>query len=203
MHVRCTCYTPAGTHVVAPSHATVEDSQFPGIHFLGSPWKETVTSEGAEFSWEDIGIAFSIPPGAVPEDTPLQLVVRPCLTGPFEPPEGCNFTSPSYIISSTFNFIKGIRVFLYHFISLQTDEDCEHMTFLRAPCTPVYSDSQPKYKFKPLTGGTFQKGKQFGSITLRRFSLPTIGRWSRKYPHVPDKVNQAKKLKCVLSTTLS
>ncbi len=196
------CYTsqsPPDTHVVEPSCSTLtEDPQFPGIHFLGTPWKETVTSKGMEISWEDIGIAFSIPPGAVPDDKPLQLIVRPCLTGPFDPPDGYEFTSPTYIISPAFDFIKDIQVVVYHFAILESDDSCECMTFLSAATTPVYKGSQPQYKFKPLKGGVFQKSQCFGTISLRHFCKVSIAR-KRKRPHTSDEESKAKRPKSELN----
>ncbi len=152
----------------------------------GTPWKETVTSEGMEISWKDIGIAFSIPPGAVPDDEELQLTVRPCLAGPFQPPDGYEFMSPTYIISPAFDFIKDIQVVIYHFVIMQSDDDCECMTFLSAATTPVYEGSQPQYKFKPLIGGMFQQNERFGAISLRHFCALSAACPSCKRPRDSD-----------------
>ncbi len=181
------------------SYATTEDPQFPGIHFLGTPWKETVTSDGWEISWEDIGIAFSIPPGAVPDGELLQLTVRPCLTGPFEPPAGYELMSPTYIISPAFDFVKDIKMVMYHFVVLESDNDCERMTFLSAPTTPVYEGSQPQYKFKPLGGGVFQRNQHFGTISLQHFCDMTIGRNSLLTPDKEDEATISKcEFKCIV-----
>ncbi len=183
-----------------PLCATTEDPQFPGLHFLGPPWKETVTSEGMEISWEDIGIAFSIPPGAVPDDEQLQLTVRPCLTGPFEPPVGYEFMSPTFIVSPAFDFVKDIQMVVHHFAILESGNDCECMTFLSAPTTPVYEGSQPQYKFKLLMGGMFQRSQHFGTISLRHFCEITTAQQqqSRKRPLTPDQEDEAKRPKCEL-----
>ncbi len=181
-----------------PLCATTENPQFPGIHFLGTPWKETVTSEGMEISWEDIGIAFSIPPGAVPGDELLQLTVRPCLTGPFEPPVGYELTSPTFIVSPAFDFVKDIQLVVYHFVILESDNDCERMTFLSASTTPVYEGSQLQYKFKPLRGGVFQRSQHFGTISLRHFCEITTAQQSRKRPLIPDNEDEAKRPKSEL-----
>ncbi len=159
-------------HLTPPLIATAKDPQFPGIHFLGSPLTKEVTSEGAVISWEGFGISFGIPPGAVPEDKePLRLSVRPCLAGPFDPPDGYKFTSPVYLISPAFNFIKDIQLVIYHFADLQSDEDCEHMSFVSAPSFPQPAQSQSQYKFKRFKGGAFQKRQPFGTIHLRHFCL--------------------------------
>ncbi len=153
-----------------------------------------------EISWEDIGIAFNIPPGAVPDDELLQLTVRPCLTGPFEPPFGYEFMSPTFIVSPAFDFIKDIQMVVYHFGVLESVDDCERMTFLSAPTTPVnttpvYEGTQPQYKFTPLRGGVFQRNQHLGTISLRHFCEITTARLSRKRLLTPDKEDEAKRPK--------
>ncbi len=128
-----------------------------------------------EISWEAIGISFSIPPGAVPEDTPLLLTVQPCLTGPFHPPDKYQFTSPSYIVSPEFQFTKDIKMVVHHFINLSNDDDCARMTFLSAPSSPTYEGHQPQYRFKVLRRGVFHKKEKFGTISLRHFCVITTG----------------------------
>ncbi len=161
---------------------TTQDPQFPGIHFLGTPWKETVTSEGQEISWDRIGVAFSIPPGAVSEEEPLQLTVRLCLTGPFQPPDQYQLTSPSYQVSSSAKFTRDIEVVVYHSVNLRNDDDCKRMSFLSAPSTPTYDGSQPHYKYEVLRGGVFRKYESFGTIKVRQTSDLAIGTTGRKLP---------------------
>ncbi len=129
------------SQVAGDAPITTQDPQFPGILFLGTPWKETVTSEGQEISWDSIGVAFNILPGAVPEDKEVQLTVRPCLSGPFQPPDQYRLTSPSYLISHSCDFIPAIEISmkLYHFVDLRSDDDCKRMTFYSAPSSPTYN----------------------------------------------------------------
>ncbi len=163
-----------------------KDPKYPGIRFLGTPWKEVVTSEGLDISWEDIGIAFSIPPGAVPEDKePLELTVRPCLAGPFQPPEGYKFTSSVCIVSPSFEFAKDITMTLFHSACLESDEDCELMSFLTAPTSLQNKGFRPRYKFKPLRGGLFRKNEQSATITLKHFCKLATG-CKRPSPSEPD-----------------
>ncbi len=168
--------------VFPPVAITTQDPQFPGIHFLGTPWKETVTSEGQEISWDSIGVAFSIPPGAVPEEEPLQLTVRPCLTGPFQPPDQYQLTSPSYQVSSSAKFTRDIEVVVYHSVNLRTDDDCKRMKFLSVPSTPTCDGSQPQYKYEVLRGGVFRKDESFGTIKLQQLSGLAIGTTGPKLP---------------------
>lgn len=44
--------------------------------------------------WEDIGVDIDIPPGTVTEQTVIDVSVRPCLSGPFEIPDGIDLASP-------------------------------------------------------------------------------------------------------------
>ncbi len=129
---------------------------------MGTPWKETVTSEGQEISWD------SIPPGAVPKEEPLQIVLQTYLAGPFQPPDQYQFTCPSYGIFFSCKFTGDIEVVIYHSVNLRTNDDCKRMTFLSAPITPTCDGSQPQYKYEVLTGGVFHKNERFGTIKLRQ-----------------------------------
>ncbi len=169
--VRPSCLPPGASDAAI----TTQDPQFPGIHFLGTPWKETVTSEGQEISWDSIGMAFSIPPGAVPEGEESQLTVRPCLTGPFEPPDPYQLTSPSYHVSNSCEFTKDVRIILYHTVHLRSEDDCRRMTFLSAPGSPMRDRPQPQYDFKILSGGVFRKNENYGTILLRHFCHVSTG----------------------------
>ena len=191
---------PSGTRALAMTTPTVTtDPQFPGIHFLGTPWKETVTSEGLEISWKDIGITFNIPPGAVPEDKELKLIVRPCLTGPFKAPDGNELTSPVYIISPAFDFIKDIQLVLYHFANVESDKDCEHMSFITAPSS---TGSQPQYRFKQLKGGVFLKRQHFGTIYLRHFCGLATSRKVEPNERSKGKFDPVLTCRCLISTQL-
>ncbi len=163
-----------------------QDPQFPGITFLGTPWKETVTSEGQEISWDSIGVAFSIPPGAVPEDKEVQLIVHPCLCGPFEPPDEHHLTGPSYHISHSCEFIPAIEISmnLHHSVHLRSDDDCKRMTFLSAPSRPTHEQDKPQYKFKVLRGGVFSRSKRYGTIKLQHFCFVGTGIFGRKPPGI-------------------
>lgn len=170
MYYSMYCLYHSVHHMEHPG-STNEDPQFPGVHFIGQPRIKEVTSDGGEIYWKDAGIAFSIPPGAVPEGESLKLSVRSCLTGPFQPPDGCKFTSPAFVISPEFNFVNDIQLEIHHFAKLRNDRDCNNMSFVSSPCRPQYSGSQPHYQFKPLRGGAFLPGQPFGKISLRHFCI--------------------------------
>ena len=92
---------------------------------MGDQWRETVTSAGKEISWADIGIKINIPPGAVPEDRPITVSVRPGYSGPFELPEDYEFASPVYAISPGLEFNKDVKLFVTHFVDLLSEDDCK------------------------------------------------------------------------------
>ena len=154
------------------------DDDYPGICFLGDAKKQSVSSDGGEFYMEDIGIKFSIPPDAVPKGKTLDLVVRPCLSGPFILPEEYELASPVYLISPTFDFEKEVKLSIAHFSDLQSMEDCENMVFISA--APVYEESISGYKFRALKKGEFSKKNQEGSLSLCHFCLTGITSRKRK-----------------------
>ena len=154
------------------------DKRFPGICFLNDLQQVSVTSEGQSISWEDIGINFSIPPGAVPEGKSLGLTVRPCLCGPYVLPEGYELASPVFMISPAFNFKKDIKLSIRHYVDFDgEDEEDDDVVFISARSTPVYTSSQPMYKFRILRKDTvFERGKQEGSVFLQHFCDLAIAR---------------------------
>ena len=145
------------------------DPLFPWINLLGEPRLETITSEGHVLHWEDVGIKFNVPPGAVPECEQLDLTVRTCLSGSFVLPEGYELVSPVYLITPSFKFSKMVELSIAHFANVKSEEDCDNMTFVSAPCTPHYTASGPQYRFRALAGGVFLTEKSEGSLSLKHF----------------------------------
>ena len=77
--------------------------RYPEVLFYGTPWKQTVTLAGGHINWwQEIGVKFDIPPGAVPEGKELDLSVWPCVKGPFQLPIGYELASPIFLISPSF-----------------------------------------------------------------------------------------------------
>ena len=151
------------------------DAGHPGIFYLGEPWKESVSSEGASISWKEIGIELHIPPGAIPEGETLELRVRPCLSGPFVPPEGYDLACPVYHISPAFHFLCDVQVTMYHCCHLETLEHCQLMTFMSSSSRPSYNGHHPLYQFKTLSTAKFEPSCVYGSLSLKHFCNTTIG----------------------------
>ena len=155
-----------------------------GICFLGDPWQETVTSAGKEISWADIGIKIIIPPGAIPEEKPITVAVRPCLSGPFELPEDYELASPVYAISPGLEFIKDVKLFMAHFADLQCEDDCKNMTFLTTESSSLPGDSH-SYRLLTQKNGVFQMGSKEGEISLKHFCKKAIGRKCKQAGNKP------------------
>ena len=163
------------------------DNEYPGICFLGTPWTCSVTPEGAHVSdWgEEIGIEFVIPPEAVPKGKQLELSVWPCVTTPFQFPEGYDAASPVYLITPSFEFSCNVTLKMYHFCATDTAEDCKSMTFLTSPATLHSREKkqQPQYQFKVLDKGVFNPGEEYGSVSLKHFCLSAVGVKRKKSSH--------------------
>lgn len=128
--------------------------------------------------WKDIGVVIDIPPGAVSEQAIIDVSVRPCLSGPFEIPNGIDLASPLHLIGPAFKFTQEIKLSLQHFIDLKTPEDCNEMTFLSASSTPSYTGSAPTYLLRELKfqKGIFSVGSQVATIFLKHFCIMGVGR---------------------------
>lgn len=163
--------------VQVPSYYT-HDEKYPGMRFFRNPWKVTVTSEGYHVNWgEEIGIEFTIPPGAVPQGEELELSVWPCTSGPFQLPERYELASPVYLITPSFNFLCDITVTMYHFCAVETERDGENMAFLSSPTTPCTGKHQQLYyQFKVLGKGAFKPLEEWGCISLKHFCNLTNAR---------------------------
>ena len=157
------------------------DERYPGILFFDDPWKQTVTSDGAHINeWgQEIGIEFDIPPGAIPKGKKFELSVWPCISGPFQFPEGYDPASPVYLISPSFKFCCDITLTMYHFYVDETEEDCESMAFLAATATLPKGESQPQYNFRVLERSVFKPSEEYGRVFLKHFCLKTIHKRKR------------------------
>ena len=122
-----------------------------------------------------MSVSLEVPPKAVPEGREMQLTLWPCLYGPFSLPEGFELASPVYVAHATSAqgeasaFETDVKVVVKHFMQIEDDKDSENMIFVSAklqfqsPCDYL----TPKYHFKKLKGGCFEKTQGF--IMLRHF----------------------------------
>ena len=129
-----------------------------------------MSSDGGTISWKRIGFEMNIPPEAVPQGKNLELQVRPCLSGPFDLPQGYQLASPVYLITPTFEFLKEVRLSIDHFAGLDSNSDCDSMTFISSSSMPSNA-AQSKYVFKLLGGSIFKKKEHHGVIYIKNFCL--------------------------------
>ena len=145
----------------------------PVIEFLGAPIKKCITSKGAGMDLLDHGISISIPQqrlgGSVDS---VDLLINPCLSGPFILPDGYELASPVYVIEPSQQGVlqKPCTVRIQHYISLQNERDCDGMTFISAKIAPQTRWFGP-YDFKEVKGykQTFTPNSQVGEIELHHF----------------------------------
>ena len=155
------------------------------IEFFGALIKKQVTSKGADIDFADIGISISIPrqPFGVSVDS-VDLLIRPCLSGPFILPEGYELASPVYVIEPSQQGVlqKPCTVRIQHYISLQNERDCDGMTFISAKIAPQTRWFGP-YDFKEVKSSkqTFTPNSQVGEIELRHFCCLACARWFGKH----------------------
>ncbi len=164
-----TCIPPAGPLPHRKLHP-----RYPGITFFGNPLLESVDSQGGKLSRPDLGMELVIPPDAVPPGRVANVMIWPCLSGPFVPPEGYELMSPVFLISSTFKLEKEVQLTLQHFASLPTSDECNHMRFVSASSLPSVTDNCQKYHFRDPKQGEFQKDSQIGTVSLEHFSLNSV-----------------------------
>ena len=144
-----------------------------------------MTSAGGQINWwQEIGVEFDIPPGAVPEDKELDLSVWPCIKGPFQLPNGYELASPVFLISPSFQFSSSITLTMGHFSNLATEEDCQRMVFLSAPTTSFVrkTDNSHWFRFRIFRKGIFPPHHEYGQVSLTHFCLLASGR-KRKKPN--------------------
>ena len=172
-------------------HAGINPN-YPEIVFYKTPTSKCITSSGATIDrLQDMGISISVPEGSLcPTEEPLDLLIHPCFRGPFRLPKKYRSASPAYLIhhSKKTNFHKDITVRIHHYACLESEEDCEEMTFLSASSTPEYIESHqdkgvvhPVYTFKKIRGANakFRPGDQVGEISLSHFCILKIVRRKR------------------------
>ena len=153
-----------------------------------------MTSAGGHINWwQEIGVKFDIPPGAVPEGKELDLSVWPCVKGPFQLPIGYELASPVFLISPSFQFSSSITLTMGHFSNLTTEEDCQRMVFLSAPTNPYVreTDNSHWYQFRIFRKGVFSPHHEYGQVSLTHFCYATIG-CKRKEPS-PDSESPLRK----------
>ena len=166
-------------------------SEFPEIVFYGSPIQESVTPAGATILSENTGISLSIPEHSLSHGEEIDLLIHPCLSGPFELPRGYESASPAYLIqpSRRVNLQRDVTLDIHHYANLVNEKDCHEMVFLSASTTPQFRQSRPVYVFKEIkrTKAIFTPNSQVGQIRGSHFCFIKIARRRRKRSSIEGK----------------
>ncbi len=161
---------------------------YPGILFYKQPIVEHITSSEATISlMEEIGISIHIPEDSLgSSEDALDLVIRPCFSGPFLLPHNYESASPAYLIhpSRPVKSQKDVTLRMHHYVDLQEEEECEDMNFLFA--SPTLSHDSVYYTFK-AGKGVFKPGDRVGEIALRHFCIVKVGK-RRREGEVPSDI---------------
>ena len=162
---------------------------YPGILFYKQPHVEHITSSEATISlMEEMGVSIHIPEGSLCSlEDALDLVIRPCFSGPFLLPPNYESASPAYLIhpSRPVKFQKEVTIRMHHYADLQDEEDCKDMNFLFA--TPTLN-KEYVYTFKEGKG-VFKPGDRIGEIALRHFCVVKVGKRRRESSDTQEKSN--------------
>ena len=172
VHIILLIASAGGTTVsppLSPPPHHRRDPRFPGIILYGDPILKMVDSNGCKLARPEIGICLHFPPKAVPDGKVLHLSVWPCLSGPFVPPEGREFSSPVYLISPAFQFQEDVELSINHFENLRCQEDVASMSFATTLSSTEINKSNSVYMFESLEKGEFKVTSSVGTINLRHF----------------------------------
>ncbi len=161
---------------------------YPGILFYKQPHVEHIASSKATISlMEEMGISIHIPEDSLcSSEDALDLVIRPCFSGPFLLPPNYESASPAYLIhpSRAVKSQREVTLRMHHYADLQEEEDCKDMNFLFA--SPTLNEDCV-YIFK-AGRGVFKPGDQVGEIALQHFCFAKVGQ-RRREGEVPSDNN--------------
>ncbi len=148
---------------------------YPGILFYKQPHVEHITSsEATIYLMEEMGISIHIPEDSLcSSEDALDLVIRPCFSGPFLLPHNYESASPAYLIhtSRPVKFQKEVTIRMHHYADLQEEEDCKDINFFFA--SPTLNEDCV-YTFK-ASKGVFKPGERVGEAALRHVCVVKIG----------------------------
>ena len=125
------------------------------------------TSQPQCFNWKKYGLTLNAPEGILLPSETCEVAITALAGGEFEFPKGSELVSAIYAISISNTLLKPLTANIQHCVALETPEQCNYLKFVRAPL----NNGTPPYQFKPLPGGVFKPGSQYGSISCTKFCL--------------------------------
>ena len=134
-----------------------------GLDFIGEI-SVLITSKAQTFHWEDYGLKFHIPPGALPPGMKqCELLIKVGISGQFILPKNTSLVSAVYWLHSEprCEFSQPLTLEIQH---CATSSQTSRLRF--AKC----SDTSLPYNFDILEGGDFSQDA-YGRIQLHGFSL--------------------------------
>ena len=176
--------------------------------FWDAPIHHHITSQGATIQSPHTGISLSIPEQALSStEKDVDFLIHPCFNGPFELPAGYESASPAYLIqpSSRVEFHRDATLRIHHYASLQSEEDCEEMSFLSASATPQYRQSKPVYIFEEIKRrqGSFRPNSHVGEITLQHFCFTKVGKKRKGNPQTESSACRKSKYMCATTCVMT
>ena len=136
------------------------------------------SAEATVGSLEEIGMALSIPEGALSStDEPLGVQIRPCINCPLSLPDGYVPASPVYFIEceKAVKFRKKCTLEILHYMHLDALHDGRAMAFMTST---KYRGPDTTYHFARVKEGNqiFQLSSNKGTIFLDHFCAILIAR---------------------------
>ena len=125
------------------------------------------TNQPQSFNWEKYGLTLFASEGILLPLETCEVAITALAGGDFEFPKGSELVSAVYAIYISISLLKPLTVNMQHCVALETPEQCSCLQFVRAP---LNNGTRP-YQFKPLPGGRFMPGSQYGSISCTEFCL--------------------------------
>ena len=155
--------------------------QYPDITFHEKSISAVLTSTIASVDLPDVGV--SLQAAVVPEEA-TEVMVRPCLAGPFVLPAGYRAASPIYFIQQSndeeLQDLVDLVVSVQHYFSLKIQEDLSSMKFFLISTDDMVSNSS--YSFEEITdnAGTFERESGRGEIVLKKLGFLVIATRAEK-----------------------
>jgi hypothetical protein len=171
-------HTNSGSTVLI-TDKTSDRQSYSVYDFFEAPIQKSITTDGADFTLADIGLSMFVPPHALDGTKKVDLLIRPCLSGPFKLPAGYELVSPVYLIepNKEVKIKNPVTVRIHHYASLRSQKDCEGMVFLSAGTRlqSALSGSVHDLKIIKKSKSRFGPRNPVGEIELQQFCWIAVG----------------------------
>ena len=162
-------------HTTISPSASISGVDLSGVHFVDSLKVIACGPEGGVFHSKSNNVTITFPKGAIPSGMHfVNIEFGVALLGPFDMADhdSCgdmNPVSPFVWICTDvtdFTFSKPITIFMPHFISCDTQQDCESLVFMKGDHRLV--DEEGRFQFRECDGiSKFRLRNMKGSLTTQ------------------------------------